>query len=429
MENIKLNLENIFGFINRNDFEFTKGKALEFNKELNNPQGKYTGFTGWVHLPFTTNDDFIDKINNTIKELKKKAKYLVVVGIGGSYLGAKAVISTLSKNFVEPNVIFAGINLSEEYLSELIDYLNDKEFGICVISKSGTTTEPAIAFRVLKDFLISKVGEKEAVKRIVAVTDKEKGALVKMSEKMGFKTFVIPDDIGGRFSVLTPVGLIPVAFAGFDIKQLLEGAKSMAILTDDEKTYEENISAQYAVARYSLLQKRYFIEILANYNPKLHYTAEWWKQLFGESEGKEGKGIFPASVDFTADLHSLGQYIQQGPRFLFETVLKVNKSFDKINIQEDAENLDDLNYLNGKNLEYVNQKAMEGTLEAHISGEVPNIIIELPEINEFSTGQLIYFFEKACGISAMLIDVHPFNQPGVEAYKSNMFRLLEKPAK
>ncbi|MBN2662580.1 MAG: glucose-6-phosphate isomerase [Bacteroidales bacterium] len=426
MEKIHLNLNHVFKFINKEEYNSLKNKALEFNKEINNPEGKYKGYTGWNDLPETTSEDFLNEIQNTVEELKKRVDLLIVVGIGGSYLGAKAVISALAGNFDQPKVIFAGINLSEEYLVELTEYLNDKKFGICVISKSGTTTEPAISFRVLKSLLIKTVGQDEAIKRIVAVTDKEKGALVKMSQKLGFKTFVIPDDIGGRFSVLTPVGLLPIAFAGFDIKKLMTGANLMLKNSKNEVLFDENLAAQYAVARNILLQKGYLIEILANYNPKLHFFAEWWKQLYGESEGKEGKGIYPASVDFTSDLHSMGQYVQDGPRLLFETIFNIQKHPEKIIISEEDENLDGLNYLNGKSLEYVNQKALEGTLEAHLSGGVPNIIIDIPEINENTIGQLIYFFEKACGISAMFIDVHPFIQPGVEAYKSNMFRLLGK---
>lgn len=427
MEKIQINLKHIFDFVSTDDYNSLKNKSLDFNKELNNPEGKYKGYTGWNDLPSNTTDEFLEDIQNTVNELRKQVDLLVVVGIGGSYLGAKAVISALSGNFDQPNVLFAGINLSEEYLIELTEHLQDKNFGICVISKSGTTTEPAVSFRVLKRMLEEKVGEKEAAKRIIAVTDKSKGALVKMSEKLGFKTFVIPDDIGGRFSVLTPVGLVPIAFAGFDIKKIMQGAKLLQLNSQNDVSFDENIAAQYAVARNVLLQKGFLIEILANYNPKLHFFAEWWKQLYGESEGKEGKGIYPASVDFTTDLHSMGQYIQDGPRFLFETVFNVQKHPEKIHISEDDENLDNLNYLKGKSLEYVNQKAMEGTLEAHLSGGVPNIIIDIPEINENSVGQLIYFFEKACGISSMFIDVHPFIQPGVEAYKSNMFRLLGKP--
>ncbi len=428
METIKLNLNYLEEFISNQEISSLKAKAAEAKKELDSPNGIYKDFTGWINLPTETTEEFLSDIEKTARELRELTDYMVVIGIGGSYLGAKAVISAMSNTFSASKVIFAGINLNENYLWELTEYLKDKNFSICVISKSGTTTEPAISFRILKDLLIKKVDETEAYKRIVAVTDKEKGALVKMAKNKGFKTFVIPSDIGGRFSVLTPVGLLPIAFAGFDIKKLIQGAKSMkeALETDN---FDDNIAMQYAVARNILLQKGFNIEILANYNPKLHYLSEWWKQLFGESEGKEGKGIFPASVDFTTDLHSLGQYIQDGQRFLFETVLNVTDKPEKIHITEDKDNLDNLNYLSGKSIEYVNEKAFQGTLEAHLSGGVPNIVIDIPEISEFFIGQLIYFFEKSCGISGMLLGVHPFNQPGVEAYKKNMFRLLGKPQK
>ncbi len=427
MKNISLNLEHLEKFISNNELNALKTEALAHNRDLNNPQGKYGDYTGWADLPTRTTEKFLDDIQTTVAELKKEVETLVVVGIGGSYLGAKAIIEALSNNFGERNVIFAGINLSEEYLLELTDFLKNKNFGICVISKSGTTTEPAISFRILKDLLEKKVGKDKISERIIAVTDKEKGALVKMSKKLNFRTFVIPDNIGGRFSVLTPVGLVPIAFAGFDIKKLMLGAKNMQQNSADEVAFDDNIAAKYAVVRNVLLQKGFSVELLSNYNPKLHYLAEWWKQLFGESEGKDEKGIWPASADFTSDLHSLGQYIQDGKRFIFETVLNVKKQFNKIIIENDTENLDNLNYLSGKSLEYVNQKAFEGTLKAHLDGGVPNIVVEIQEINEFSLGQLIYFFEKSCGISAMLLGVHPFVQPGVEAYKNNMFRLLEKP--
>jgi glucose-6-phosphate isomerase len=426
MEIIKLNLEHLSKFVGDNEIEKLEYKAIEYNKELENPQGKYKDYTGWVDLPFKS-DKIIKEIKQVAKDFSQKSDLLVVIGIGGSYLGAKAVISALSNTFMQPKVLFAGINLSEEYLVELEEYLRDKNFSICVISKSGTTTEPAVSFRVLKKLLTDKVGEKEAKNRIVAITDKEKGALVKMASKTGFRTFEIPKNIGGRFSVLTPVGLFPIAFAGFDISELINGAKIMAEnLSHKDNMSGTNIAIEYAVVRNVLLQKGFSIEILANYNPKLHYFAEWWKQLFGESEGKENKGIFPASVDFTTDLHSLGQYIQQGQRILIETVLRVKEQAQKIIINKDIDNLDNLNYLEGKSLEYINQKAFEGTLEAHLAGGVPNIVIEMPQIRENYLGQLIYFFEKSCGISAMLLGVHPFIQPGVEAYKSNMFRLLGK---
>ena len=423
---IKLNTSFLWNFINKENFTNLADKALEINADLNNPAGTYKDFTGWVQLPFKS-EKIIEKINEAVSELKKRADILVSIGIGGSYLGAKAVISALTPEFATPKVIFAGMNLSENYLLQLVDYLKDKDFALCVISKSGTTTEPAVTFRILKELLIKKVGEEEANRRIVAITDREKGALVKMADKYGYTKFEIPANIGGRFSVLTPVGLFPIAFAGFDIKKLVEGAAEMAKRSSDETNFDENISAQYAIIRNLLLQKGKNIEIMVNYNSRLHYFAEWWKQLFGESEGKENKGIFPASVDFTTDLHSLGQYIQEGQRILFETVLNITQKPEKLFIREEEENLDNLNYLTGKSVEHINSKAMEGTINAHVSGNVPNIVIDIPELNEYYLGQLIYFFEKACGISAILLGVHPFNQPGVEAYKKNMFRLLGKP--
>ena len=428
METIKLNLTHLQYFVSQDEINTLKIKAKDAKENLFNPAGTYQGYTGWVNLPEKTSTNFIDEIINSVAKLRTKSEYLVVIGIGGSYLGARAVISALSNAFAEQKVVFAGINLNETYLLELLDFLQNKDFGICVISKSGTTTEPAVTFRFLKDLLIKKYGEKQAFERIIAVTDREKGALVQMANQKGFKTFEIPSDIGGRFSVLTPVGLLPIAFAGFDIHKLLQGALYMQKQLQNAD-FEQNIAMQYAVVRNLLLKKGFNIEILANYNPKLHYLAEWWKQLYGESEGKEQKGIFPASVDFTTDLHSLGQYIQDGQRLLFETVINVAEMPNELIISKDDDNLDNLNYLNGKSLEYINQKAFEGTLEAHLSGGVPNIIIDIPKIDEFFIGQLIYFFEIACGISGILLGVHPFNQPGVEAYKSNMFRLLGKPTK
>lgn len=429
MKAINLDLIHLKKFLADSQINALSEKATQINTELNNPEGKYKGYTGWQSLPAEITTEFLDEIDSAVKVVKNKCEYLVVIGIGGSYLGAKAVISALSNQFSDNKVLFAGINLSEQYLLELTEFLQNKSFGICVISKSGTTTEPAVAFRILNELLIKKVGQKEANSRIIAITDKSKGALRQMATQRGYKTFVIPDDIGGRYSVLTPVGLVPIAFAGFDIHKLIEGAKDNMLTSANNSPFEQNIASKYAVARYLLLQKGFLIEMVVNYNPKLHFFAEWWKQLFGESEGKENKGIFIASADFTTDLHSLGQYIQEGPRFLFETVLNVEHKPEKIFIHEEKENLDDLNYLKGKSLEFVNQKAFEGTLEAHISGGVPNIILNIPEICEHTIGQLIYFFEKACGISSMLLDVHPFIQPGVEAYKNNMFRLLGKPTK
>ena len=429
MKNIELKLNHTTRFISESEFEKSKSDALKYNRELNNPQGKYKNYTGWVNLPEKTKDDFIENINEVAANLRQKSELLVVIGIGGSYLGSKAIIEALSSPFEQSKVLFAGINLTESYLIELTSFIEKKDFSICVISKSGTTTEPAVSFRILKKMLISKYGEKEAFDRIVAITDKEKGALIKLSQKRNFTTFEIPDDIGGRFSVLTPVGLFPIAYAGFDIRELMNGAKEIAKTSLDSSDFDSNIAAKYAIARNVLHQNNYQIELLVNYNPKLHFLAEWWKQLFGESEGKDGKGIFPASADFTSDLHSLGQYIQDGQRFLIETVLNVTEKPEQIHIEKEESDLDNLNYLEGKSLEYINQKALEGTLKAHLDGGVPNIILDIPQINEFYIGQLIYFFEKACGISAMLLGVHPFVQPGVEAYKSNMFKLLGKPKK
>jgi glucose-6-phosphate isomerase len=365
--------------------------------------------------------------------LKDKVEVLVVVGIGGSYLGAKAVNDALAHSFdhlnagdENPLVLYAGQNISEDYLYELTDILKSIEFGICVISKSGTTTEPAIAFRLLKEMLEEKVGKEEARERIVAITDESKGALRTLADQEGYKTFVIPDNVGGRYSVLTPVGLLPIAVAGHDIKALVAGAKSMQDYSV-AAAFDENPALLYAATRNALYQKGKGIEILANYNPKLHNVAEWWKQLYGESEGKENKGIFPASVDFTSDLHSMGQYIQEGQRNIFETVISVAKPNHTVLIPEDKDNLDKLNYLAGKRVDEVNKMAELGTQLAHVDGGVPNLQIEMPQLNEFYLGELLYFFEIACGVSGYILDVNPFDQPGVEAYKSNMFALLEKP--
>ena len=358
----------------------------------------------------------------------------VVIGIGGSYLGSKAVIDALSDSFSHikgsfesPIVLFAGQNISEDYLFELRDLLDSKEWACAVISKSGTTTEPALAFRLLKQDLEERYGVEEARKRIIAITDEERGALRSLATTEGYKTFVIPDNVGGRYSVLTPVGLIAIAIAGFDVRELVNGAKSMEIACGIDVPFEENIASQYAAARNALYKKGKKVEIMVNYNPKLHFIAEWWKQLYGESEGKESKGIFPASVDFSSDLHSMGQYIQEGERILFETVLSVNQVNNEVLVPEDQADLDKLNFLAGKRVDYINKMAELGTSIAHVDGGVPNIRISIPQLNEYYLGQLIYFFEIACGISGYILDVNPFDQPGVEAYKKNMFALLEKP--
>lgn len=389
-------------------------------------------FLGWVDLPSNITDEIIDDINTTAIKIRENCDYFVVIGIGGSYLGARAVIESLRNSFADfdnsqPKVLYAGHNLSEDYLAEMLEFLRDKRFSMAVISKSGTTTEPAVAFRLLKKLLEEKVGKEAARERIIAITDKEKGALKTLSTQNGYKTYVVPDDIGGRFSVLTPVGLLPIAVAGFDITQLVEGAKRMQRITGASSSLLVNPAALYAVTRNVLLDKGFNTEILVNYRPKLQYMGEWWKQLYGESEGKDGKGIFPAAVNFTTDLHSMGQYIQDGRRELFETVISVEKPNKKILIPEDEQDLDGLNYLKGKNVEFVNQMAEKGTALAHLDGGVPVLQILIPEINEFYLGQLIYFFELACAYSGLILGVNPFDQPGVEAYKRNMFTLLGKP--
>jgi glucose-6-phosphate isomerase len=357
---------------------------------------------------------------------------VVVIGIGGSYLGAKAIIDALSGSFSnfekkQPVVVYAGHTIGEDYLYELSEYLKNKSFGIINISKSGTTTEPALAFRILKKQLEETLGKAEARTRIVAVTDQARGALRTLATKEGYKTYVIPDDVGGRFSVLTPVGLLPVAIAGIDIKQLIAGAADMEKATGSNVPFENNPAGIYAAVRNELYKSGKKIEILANFNPKLHYVSEWWKQLYGESEGKENKGIFPASVDFTTDLHSMGQWIQEGERSIFETVISIASPQHTVEVPFDEQDLDGLNFIAGKRIDYVNKMAELGTQQAHVEGEVPNIRIELPELNAYYLGQLLYFFERACGISGYLLGVNPFNQPGVEAYKKNMFKLLNKP--
>lgn len=405
--------------------------ALE---KLDKGSGAGSDFIGWHHLPSETSEAFLDEIEASAKTLREACDYVVVVGIGGSYLGARAVIEALSNSFdylqterKAPVVLYAGQNIGEDYTADLLELLRGKRFGIIVISKSGTTTEPAIAFRLLKEQLESQVGKAEAQKRIVAVTDKAKGALRTLATQEGYKTFVIPDNVGGRFSVLTPVGLLPIAVAGFDIKKLLEGAKAMEAATASAVPFELNPVCTYAAARNVLYRQGKTTEILINFQPKLHYFTEWWKQLYGESEGKEGKGIFPAGTDFTTDLHSMGQWIQEGQRIIFETGITVTAPQRKVVVPTDEANLDGLNYLAGKRVDEVNKMAELGTLLAHTDGGVPNIKIEIPALDEFNLGQLIYFFEKACGVSGYVLGVNPFNQPGVEAYKKNMFALLEKP--
>ncbi|MCH5214966.1 MAG: glucose-6-phosphate isomerase [Muribaculaceae bacterium] len=432
MKTIELDIQHALYFAEK-EYDGLKEAAVKAVTTVHDGSGPGSDFLGWVDLPSKTDEALVDRIIATADRLRERCDYVVCVGIGGSYLGAKAVTTALQDNFAdfylprpkEPKLLYAGQNISEEYTEELCRLLKGKKFGIIVISKSGTTTEPAIAFRVLKDLLEAQAGKEEAKDLIVAITDASKGALRAMADKEGYETYVIPDNVGGRFSVLTPVGLLPIAVAGHDIKTLLLGAKDMERAT--ALPDEGNIAQTYARMRNALYQSGKKIELLVNYNPKLHYIAEWWKQLYGESEGKDGKGIFPASVDLTTDLHSMGQWIQEGERTIFETVISVKKPAVTHRVPQNAENLDGINYLAGKNIDEVNKMAELGTLIAHEEGGVPVIRLELPAIDEYSLGQLIYFFEKGCGISGYILGVNPFNQPGVEAYKKNMFALLEKP--
>ncbi|MBQ4231622.1 MAG: glucose-6-phosphate isomerase, partial [Salinivirgaceae bacterium] len=421
------------GFISKADVLAYKDAVKQNITALYKQTGKGNDFLGWVNLPSSISAAEIADIKATAQKMKQLCEVVVVIGIGGSYLGAKAVIDALSDSFAQlkphnnPLVVFAGQNIGEDYLTELQGVLKNRKWGIVVISKSGTTTEPAIAFRILKADCEAQFGKKEAVDRIVAITDTKRGALRTLADQEGYKTYVIPDNVGGRFSVLTPVGLLPIAIAGFDIEQLVGGAAEMEKSTGSDIDFEQNPSAVYAAVRNALYKKGKGIELTANYNPKLHFFAEWWKQLYGESEGKEQKGIFPASVDFTSDLHSMGQYIQQGQRCLFETVISIEKPNTSLQIPSDAANLDGLNFLSGKHIDEVNKMAELGTILAHVDGGVPNIRISIPKLDEFNLGQLIYFYELACGISGYILDVNPFDQPGVEAYKKNMFALLDKP--
>ncbi len=420
-------------FIDQSSFEKLEKEIYYKNIDLDQKKGRGSDYLGWHHLPSTIPTDLINDIKATAARIRKKANYFVVIGIGGSYLGARAVIEALSNPFAayktddNPKILYAGQNLSEDYLYNLLQLLDNEDYALTVISKSGTTTEPALAFRLLKDHLEKKYGEEEAADRIIAITDASKGALRNLAGQKGYKTYIVPDDVGGRFSVLTPVGLLPIAIAGFDIELLIDGAKKMESLCSSSASPKVNPAALYALTRNALLKKGYTVEILINFSPTLMYFNEWWKQLYGESEGKEHKGIFPAGANFTTDLHSMGQYIQEGQRNLFETLIAVKSPKNKVIIPNDKQNLDGLNYLSGKNVEYVNQMAQLGTSIAHVDGGVPNIKIEIDQINEDSLGQLIYFFELAVAYSGYLLGVNPFDQPGVEAYKRNMFALLGKP--
>ena len=434
MQHIKLSIEKAFGFVSEQAVANYKTQVTNANAALHNGTGKGSDFLGWLNLPTSIDEAHLADVENTAKILRDNCEIVVVIGIGGSYLGAKAVIDALSNSFdwlqterTSPAVVYAGQNIGEDYLYELQELLKNKKFGIISISKSGTTTEPALAFRLLKTQLEEQQGKEAAKNLIVCVTDKARGALRTLATQEGYKTYVIEDNIGGRYSVLSPVGLLPIAVAGFDIRKLIEGAVTMEKLCGEDVSFEENPAAQYAAVRNELYKSGKTTEILVNFHPKLHYIGEWWKQLYGESEGKENKGIFPAAVDFTTDLHSMGQWIQEGERNIFETVISVNEPNHTKIFPHDEANLDGLNFLSGKRVDEVNKMAELGTMIAHVDGGVPNLKIELPKLNEYYLGELLYFFEKACGISGYVLGVNPFDQPGVEAYKKNMFALLDKP--
>ena len=434
MNNIKLDITKAACFLENGAVKAFEPKVKAAQEALEKGTCPGNDFLGWLHLPTEITPAFLDEIEACAKVLRDNCEAIVVAGIGGSYLGARAVIEALSNSFgwlikdqKNPTILFAGNNIGEDYLFELTEYLKDKKFGVINISKSGTTTETALTFRLLKKQCEAQRGKEEAKKVIVAVTDAKRGAARTCADKEGYKSFIIPDNVGGRFSVLTPVGLLPIACAGFDVKQLVGGAQDMEKVCAPSVPFEENPAAQYAAVRNGLYQNGKKIEIMVNYQPKLHFFSEWWKQLYGESEGKDQKGIFPASVDFTTDLHSMGQWIQEGERTIFETVLSIEEPEKKLLFPEDEENLDGLNFLAGKRVDEVNKMAELGTRLAHVDGGVPNIRISIPKLNEYYIGQLIYFFEIACGISGNVLGVNPFNQPGVEAYKKNMFALLAKP--
>ena len=433
MVNISLNLKNT-GITQKSILEY-KEQVENIHKDLHRRANDENDFVGWLDLPTNYDKKEFARIKKAAKKIKKESDVLVFIGIGGSYLGARAVIESLTSTFYNmlpnkqrkfPQILYVGNNLSPNYINELIEYIGDKDFSVNVISKSGTTTEPAVAFRIFREILENKYGIDEARSRIYATTDRKKGALKTLADNEGYETFVVPDNIGGRYSVLTAVGLLPISTAGIDIDKLIQGAK-MAEDRYNDSNLKYNECYKYAVVRNILYKLYKNTEILVNYEPKMHYFTEWWKQLFGESEGKDQKGIFPAGVDFTTDLHSMGQYIQEGRRNLFETVIEIEEPLSDITINPDDDNLDGLNYLAGKGLDFVNKKAMEGTIKAHVDGDVPNIVIKMKKLDEQNIGELIYFFEKACAMSGMILGVNPFNQPGVEKYKTNMFKLLKKP--
>ena len=431
---ITLNIEKAFGFISKEAVAAYEAQVKTAREALENGTGKGNDFLGWLHLPSSISAAFLADIKATANTLRENCEVVIVAGIGGSYLGARAVIEALSNSFTwlqdnkkNPVIIYAGHNIGEDYLYELTTYLKDKKFGVINISKSGTTTETALAFRLLKKQCEDQRGKELAKKVIVAITDAKKGAARITADNEGYKSFIIPDNVGGRFSVLTPVGLLPIAVAGFDIEKFVAGATDMEKSCGIDVPFAQNPAAIYAATRNELYKNGKKIEIMVNYNPKLHYVSEWWKQLYGESEGKENKGIFPAAVDFSTDLHSMGQWIQEGERTIFETVISVEKTNHTLVVPSDEANLDGLNFLAGKRVDEVNKMAELGTQIAHIDGGVPNIRIVIPELSEYNIGQLLYFFEIACGISGYVLGVNPFDQPGVEAYKKNMFALLNKP--
>ncbi len=431
--NLRLDLDNIFGFIPKDEIFSYQEEVSRHFRALLDKTGKGSDFLGWMSLPSEIDQHLLAAIQTHARQIREIAEIYVVIGIGGSYLGARAVIEALSHHFSGlrndrkyPMIIYAGHQMSEDYMADLMDILDQKDYAMTVISKSGTTTEPAIAFRILKNHMEKKYGRRDAQKRIIAITDSQKGALKKLADREGYPTYAVPDDVGGRYSVLTPVGLLPIAVAGIDIQKLVEGARIMQKFALSTHSIDENPVMAYAAARNALYRSGKTIEILVNYLPNLYYFTEWWKQLYGESEGKEGKGIFPTGVNFTTDLHSLGQYIQEGMRNLFETIISVENVRRKVAIPEAEDDADGLNYLAGKPIHYVNRMAELGTLLAHVDGGVPNIRIKVPQIDEHIIGQLIYFFELACGLTGYMLGVNPFNQPGVEAYKKNMFALLGK---
>ena len=434
MENIKLEINKSLGFISKDKLAAYEPKVRACMETLEKGTGLGNDFLGWLHLPSSITKEHLDDLKATAQVLRENCEVVVVAGIGGSYLGARAVIEAMSNSFLwlqekkagQPTIIFAGHNIGEDYLYELTSFLKDKKFGVINISKSGTTTETDLAFRLLKKQCEDQRDKEMARKVIVAVTDAKKGAARVTADKEGYKSFIIPDNVGGRFSVLTPVGLLPIAVAGIDIDQLVEGARKMEEVCANQNMME-NPAALYAATRNELYQNGKKIEILVNFQPKLHYFMEWWKQLYGESEGKDHKGIYPSSVDFSTDLHSMGQWIQEGERTIYETVISVENPNHELHVPSDEENLDGLNFLAGKRVDEVNKMAELGTQLAHVDGGVPNMRVSVPKLNEYYLGQLIYFFEKACGISGYLLEINPFNQPGVEAYKKNMFALLNKP--